>query len=286
MRIESLSVLTTDPSGKAYLQEQYGKVIEGVMVDTASQRYKNKDLSGSPTAGTVEARRYVNATVKEYGTARAAGKGENIKADPVTIAIDTNRELLAEVEEKDISLMGVEGLVEREIAKQKQALEIELETKFFEVANTSATEVDVTGITAVNKIVDKLYLKLHTLKNKYVNGVPLNDIIIFANPTKYAELREYLDDKPSSNISTDEPDIKIFHGAKVESNIYMPDGVDFIVMADGSIAQPVLTKMADSGKIPLSDAYSFGMFFYYGTKAVSADLIFKISTPTTQKAKA
>ena len=51
-RIESLSILTTD-TGKEYLAELYGKVIENVQKALVSADMKNTDLSGDPTAGTV-----------------------------------------------------------------------------------------------------------------------------------------------------------------------------------------------------------------------------------------
>ena len=37
-------------------------------------------------------------------------------------------------------------------------------------------------------------------------------------------------------------------------------------MAYGSVAQPVLPTIAPAEKIQLSNAYSFGMFYDYGTK--------------------
>ena len=54
----------------------------------------------------------------------------------------------------------------------------------------------------------------------------------------------------------------------------MPAGVNAIAMAEGSIAQPVLPTIDDVVKIQQSNAYSFGLFYDYGTKAVTEDLIF------------
>ena len=53
-RIESLSVLSTE-EGKAYLAEQYGKVIQNVQKGLISGSMKNTELSGDPEAGSVEA---------------------------------------------------------------------------------------------------------------------------------------------------------------------------------------------------------------------------------------
>ena len=51
---------------------------------------KNTDLSGDPTSGTVEGKRFVNVVGQAYGTARSAGKGNKVKAKPVIVAIDDN----------------------------------------------------------------------------------------------------------------------------------------------------------------------------------------------------
>ena len=53
-----------------FLAEEYGKVIENVQKLTISGAMKNTELSGDPHAGTVEAKRFANATPKNYGTAR------------------------------------------------------------------------------------------------------------------------------------------------------------------------------------------------------------------------
>lgn len=53
-RLDALSIeLTT--TGKDKLAEEYGKVIENLQHITLAARLKNTDLSGDPTAGTVEA---------------------------------------------------------------------------------------------------------------------------------------------------------------------------------------------------------------------------------------
>ena len=90
-RINALNILL-ESDGKEYLTELYGKTIEGVQKALISGSMKNMDLSGDPVSGTVEAKRFVNATPKNYGTARTAGKGDAVKAKPVTVAIDTDRD--------------------------------------------------------------------------------------------------------------------------------------------------------------------------------------------------
>ena len=106
-RIESLNVLLTD-SGKVYLAEQYGAVIENIQKGTIASALKNTNLSGTPGAGSYEAKRFVNRTSNAYGTARSGGKGQAVKANPVTVKVDTDKELVTEVEQKDVSLIGID----------------------------------------------------------------------------------------------------------------------------------------------------------------------------------
>lgn len=59
-RITSLNVLL-DTTGKMLLAEEYEKVIENVQKNAISGKMKNTELSGDPSAGTVEAKRLANA---------------------------------------------------------------------------------------------------------------------------------------------------------------------------------------------------------------------------------
>ena len=69
-RITSLSQLN-ESAGLDYLAESYGKVIDNVAKSTISSVLKNTDLSGDPTTGTLEAKRFTNTASNPYGTARS-----------------------------------------------------------------------------------------------------------------------------------------------------------------------------------------------------------------------
>src|SRR5574344_2927119 len=99
-RLDALSIeLVT--TGKDKLAEAYGKVIENIQHITLANALKNTDLSGDPSTGTVEAKRFVNVSGNAYGTARTAGAGQKIKVKPVVVSLNDNTEYLEEVEEKD-----------------------------------------------------------------------------------------------------------------------------------------------------------------------------------------
>lgn len=275
-RIDSLSILL-DPSGKDKLSEKYGPVIENLQKSTISGILKNRDLSGDPTSGSVEAKRFVNASSKAYGTARAAGAADKIKAKPVPVSINTDRELLEEVEEKDTRLYGTDNLIDRRISGHSKSMERDLERAFFSCAETSGTAYTLTA-TAINEQVEELIQKIETTKNDYVDGVDRDMISVILDTATYGKMRNFLDTSANnSNVDTAGRDFGLFHGVKVYSSVYLPSGVTMVAMADGAIAQPVMTTLSDPVKIQLSNAYSFGLFYSYGTEAVMPDLIYHVS---------
>jgi hypothetical protein len=268
-RLDSLNILTTG-EGREKLAESYGKVIENIQKSTISGLLKNTDLSGTPETGTVEAKRFVNSTAAAYGTARAGGKGEALKAVPVVIAIDTDKEIINEVEEKDTALYGVDGLIAKKTAMNEKAMKRELERAFFTVAGNQGTTATLEA-TAINEKVEELIQLVENTKNDYVDGVDRDMISVVLDTKTYGALRNYLDSTAVANVDTAVGEMGMFHGVRVFSSVYT--GKSMIAMVDGAVAQPVLTTLDEAGKIPMSNAYHFGLFYSYGTKAVMPDLI-------------
>lgn len=281
-RITSLEVLL-DPQGKMLLSEAYDGVIENVQKATISGQLKNTDLSGDPTAGTVEAKRFVNAKSNAYGTARGKGKGELVKGKPVTIPIDTDREFIEEVEQKDISLLGVDGLITRRSANHAMQMTNELDRAFFAECVASGTQfTPSTEATAIQDIIEEAIVTLETLKNDYIDGIPRNMLSVEVTPAVYSKMRKYLDEVVhNANVDTAAETFDRFHGVRFISTINMPAGCDFIVQVDGSVAQPVRSQAYSAEKIPMSEAYAIELFFYYGTKAVTPETILFYSATGT-----
>lgn len=167
-RIESLGILNTD-SGKEYLAELYGKVIQNVQKALVSAGMKNTDLSGDPTAGTVEAKRFANATSANYGTARKAGKGSQIKAKSVTVAIDNDKEIVEEMEEKDVKLYGVDGVLDRRAANHVLRMAAELDKDFFKAADGEAVKVTVAAGTSVEDELEQVIQEAENTANDFVD---------------------------------------------------------------------------------------------------------------------
>ena len=274
-RIDSLSIeLRT--TGKDKLAEEYGKVIDNVQHITLASRLKNQDLSGDPTSGTVEAKRFVNVSGKAYGTARSNGKGDYIKAEPVVIAINDDTEYIEEVEEKDIKTYGVGGLIERRTRNHQNALAVELDTKFFAEAKTAGTQFTPSaGATSVEDEIEEAIQTIETTKNDFVQGVPRNMIEIVMSPAYYGKLRNKINSISNSNNLGVVPNYEegTFNNVRIYSSVFLPSETDYIVMVDGAVAQPIMTSIYNPEKVQLSDATAFGLFAYKGTKAVTPDLI-------------
>lgn len=273
-RITSLSVLL-ETEGKDYLSELYGKVIENVEKGTISGILKNTDLSGNPVSGTVEAKRIAFAQEQAYGTARAAGAGQKIVARPVTVAINNDKELVSEVEEKDTSLYGVEGLLERRSAEHTASMIRALEKAFFVKAATDATLISSDTTDAQARFEEEV-LAIETTKNDFVNGVPRSMIHIIKTPQEYSKLRRWINtDSNNASVLSNVEEFGLLNGVHVYSSIDLPVGVGTIGMCQGSVAEPVLPKGYDAEKIPLSNAYAIELFYSYGIASVMPDLIIK-----------
>ena len=272
-RIASLNVLLST-TGKDFLAEQYGAVIANVQKNCISQALKNTNLSGTPGAGTYEAKRFENKTSNAYGTARTGGAGQAVKATPVTVAVNVDKEIVVEVEQKDITLYGVDNLVEREAASAQKSMTRELEKAFFaEAVNAGTAYTPAQTVTAIEDIIEGLIQSVETVQNDFVDGVERDMIAVVCNPATFGKLRTYVD---KVNDGGAQPEAyALFHGVKVYSSVYLPNGTNAVAMAEGSIAQPVLPTIAPAERIQLSNAIAFGLFYSYGTKAVAADLIFK-----------
>lgn len=276
-RIESLNILTTD-NGKEYLQELYGKVIENVQKELISVSMKNTDLSGSPEAGSVEAKRFANATTQDYGTAREARKGNAVKAKPVIVAIDQDKEIVEELEQKDISLYGVDGVLERRAKNHVQMLANELDRAFFtEAYNSAENSIIVDETLNIAEMLESVIQKCENMKNEFVDGVPRSMMNLVCSTEYYGKIRNDLDKNQNSNVDTTAEEFYTWHGVKAKSCIHLPEGCKFMLIVDGAVAQPVMTNQYTAEKIGLSEAYAVSLFFHYGTKAVTPDLIFKVS---------
>lgn len=262
-------------SGSADLKELYGYVIENVQKDALSVGLKSQAWTGNPKAGSVEFTRFKNATAKTYGTARTAQKGDAIDAPAVTVNLSTHKEIVEEMANFDIETFGVANVLARRADNHPKVMAVDLDTAFFTTAGTRATSVTVGG-TDIAVDLETIIQKLETVKNAYVDGVDRDMMAIVLTPAKFGLIRTALDSLPSSNVDTASEKFGMYHGVKVYSSTRLPSGVNCLCMTEGAIAQPVVVnEYTAPADIPLSNDKWVGLFYDYGTVALTPELIFK-----------
>jgi hypothetical protein len=265
---DALSIYLSDGTTEDKLIESYAETIDMVQKRAISAQIKNVNLSGDPESGSVEVRRLETAASQAYGTARTAGAGDKVKNNGVTINLDQDKEIVEEVEWKDIQMYGVDGILAKRRRNHQMAMVRELDTAFFTEAVSAGTEVTVTGSTIVAKVED-LILELETVSNDNVDGIDRDMIVLTVKPEVYADLRTYIDTLP--NPVDGGVDVETFHGVRIFSNNRQSQ--EAIAMVEGAIAQPVTAKPYEAERIPLSNAVAIELFYSYGTQAVMSDLI-------------
>lgn len=295
-RTKAISLIQSG-STKVDLAELSGLVIGNIQKDTLSSGLKSQSYTGNPVSGSVEYRRFKNSVSQTYGTARGAGKGDEITAPPTTVNLDCHKEIVEEAAKFDIDAFGVGSIMARRADNHVDTVAAELDTAFFAAAFDEGTAADVDDSDAVEDILEKMIQSVETVKNDYVRGVPRSLIRLILDPVTYGKARGYLD-KGTNNASVDTAaeDFTVFHGVKVYSSINLPIKSEpaessktktttchIIAMIEGAVAQPaVIYPYKEPEKIPLSNDYGISMFFDYGTKALTPDLIFHYSTSVTQ----
>ena len=271
-RTDALSILNgVDAQSQAIrdkLAETYGEVIEAVQKGAISEQIKNKNYSGEPASGSVEIDRFKNATVNNLGTARTAGKGDNLDDNgKVTINVNDDKEIVEEIAKKDIRLFGIDGMAEKRKTNHIKRMIAFLDREFFSKAETEGTAVTPTGSTVQAKL-EELIQSVETTVNDWVDGVDRDMLVVTVTPSVYGELLNYIDSVPNSITGLTD---NMFHNVRIFSNHRQTKSM--ICMIDGAVGQPVVTDEYDAEKIPLSNDIALELYFSKGTKAVMPDLI-------------
>lgn len=276
-RLDALNMFQSDGTTEVLLAEEYGKLIENVYAGAVSTKFKNVDLSGDPAGGSVEAQRVLNSTSVAYGTARAAGAGVGIEANPVTVSLDQHKEIINEAEMFDVERIGLPAFLERKANSNRYAMIKELDTAFFTEAYQQGTKVTPTATSEVGKI-EELILALETVSNDFVDGITRDMMGLVLTPAQHSALRLEIDALPAQDNYYMQGAVGVFHSVPVWVSNHLPKATgqvaDAFVMAFGAVAQPVSIKEMGINRIPLSTALATELFYDYGTKAVTEDLIF------------
>lgn len=290
-RTKAISLL--QGGSKVELSEVSGLVIENIQKMTLAQSLKSQAYTGNPASGSVEFKRFKNSESQEYGTARTAGKGKAITVPPTTVNINVHREIIEEAAKFDIETFGVGNVMARRADNHIETMISDFDVAFFAEAVKEGTAYSPES-TNVLDILEGIIQTLESVQNDYVRGVRRNLIRVILDSTFYGKVRDHLDKSTNNaNVDTAAEEFAMYHGVKVYSSINLPIKVDTssgtkkttchaIAMIDGAIAQPaVIYPYKEPEKIPLSNDYGISLFYDYGTKALTPDLIFHYSTVVT-----
>lgn len=257
---------------KANLAEKLDGVLENVYTSAVSEALKSKRGSGDPTTGSVEYKRFANATLEDKGTARASGKGKSVKEKPVFVNIDTDKEIVEELQGKDIKLYGIDGMIARREKNIQESIVRYLDREFFEEVVNSGTQVDKGSLTALDKILDKGIVQLKSLTNDFIDGINPEDLAIVLSTEARKEFKNKLDELPNGTMPQNGA-IGMYDSIVVHETHRLPVGTNFVIMLKEAVAQPFYVTDFDAEKIPLDDAYAVQSFLYKGTKALIEEAI-------------
>ena len=278
-RTKAISLIQNGET-KVELAELSGLVIQNIQKDTLASGLKSQSYTGNPASGSVEYRRFKNSVSQDYGTARAAGKGTALTVPPTTVNLNTHKEIVEEAAKFDLDTFGVGNIMARRADNHVDTVAAEFDTAFFQAAFDEGTAFTApAGATDPGKIVEALIQTLETVKNDFVRGVPRNIMRLVLSPAFYGDMRDYLDKTVhNANVDTAAEDFTTFHGVRVYSSVFLPANAKAVIMIEGAIAQPaVIYPYKDPEKIPLSNDYGVSMFYDFGTKVLTPDLVFTYS---------
>ena len=275
-RTNAISLLA-GASTPATLAEIYGLVIENVQKSTLSTSLKSQQYTGNPAAGSVEFKRFANSEAKTYGTARTAAKGDKITVPPTTVNLSTHKEIVEEVAKFDIDTFGVAGIMQRRADNHVLTMAADLDRAFFTEASTAGTAFTPAGeVTEIQDIVESMIQTLEVVKNDYTDGVDRGMMDLVLSPAQYGKLRTFLDTQSNPNVDTAGEEFGMYHGVRVYSCTRLAEKCNGLLMIRGAVAQPVVVdQYSNPEKIPLSNDFAVSLFYDYGTKALTPDLIFK-----------
>ena len=285
---DALSIYLENGTTKAYLKNVLAGIFENYQKEALSARFKSKNANLNRAAGSYEFKRFANSTVRDYGTARTAGKGDKIIAPPITVNLDKNKEIVEEVNffDADGSFTdeGFKAMVERRKTNFELSVTDFLDLDFFSVAKAGGTAATALGVTDLDSTksfkrqIETLIGKFEKTgkngtENKYVRGIDRRYMALILDSSLYGLVKDELNDcRNFSQMISDEKFTGI-NGVACFSSVNLPDGVDNELMTMDSIAQPELPSGFEFEKIPLSIEYAMEMFFRYGSKVLAPELV-------------
>ena len=199
-RTNAISLLA-GASTPATLAEVYGLVVENVQKGTLSTALKSQLYTGDPAAGSVEFKRFVNSTSRDYGTARKAGNGDKVTAPAIGVNLNVHKEIVEEVSKFDLDTFGIPKLMQRRADNHVVSMQGTLDRAFFQEAADGGTAFTPASA-KIEEIVEEMIQKLETTSNDYVDGVDRSLMALVLSPAKYGQLRTHLDTQANPNVDS------------------------------------------------------------------------------------
>ena len=290
---KALSIYLEDANTQTFLRNVIVGIFENYQKTAISARLKSKNANLSQKAGSYEFKRFANATVRDYGTARKAGFGDKVIAPPVTVNLDQNKEIVEEVNFFDADGSFTNESFQSFVNSRKINFELSLtdylDSVFFDAIKTQGTAAtalkDVSGaaLTALD-LTKPLRKQLETVigavektgkngtENKYVRGVDRRYMVLVLDSQLYGLVKDELNDCYCFAGKTADEVFPGLNGVAVFSSVNLPEGCHYQLVVMDSVAQPTIEKGFDFEKIPLSVDYAMEMFFRYGTKVIAPEL--------------
>lgn len=254
------------------LAETLDGVIENIQTSAASEVLKNREGSGDPTSGSLEYKRLVNAKLEDKGTAREAQAGAKVIAKPVIVNIDDNKEIIEELQLKDIKLYGIDGMAEKRKGNFTKRVIAYLDRKFFTTAVNAGTQFERGTLTDPKEILDAMIVQAKSTQSDFIDGIDAEDLAIVLSPTWRKAVKNDLDELPNGTTPSNGA-IGMYDSIVVHETHRLPEGVNAIVMLKGSVAQPYYLSEYGAEKVPFDDAIALETFLYCGSKALVEEAI-------------
>ena len=262
----------TDQTTMDNLAEVLDSVIENIQVSAVSEALKNKNGSGNPEGGSIEYKRFVNAELKAKGTARTAGKGDKVIAKPIIVNLNDDKEIVEELQIKDVKLYGIDGMAEKRKGNFAKRVVAYLDRKFFAEAVTSGTRFTRGSLNTAKDIIDAMIVSAKETQSDFIDGIDAEDLALVVNGTYRKALKNELDELPNGTAPGNGV-IGRYDTLDVYESNRMPEGVNAIVMLKEAIAQPTLISDYQAEKVPFDDAIALETFVYTGVKTLVPEAV-------------
>lgn len=247
-------------------------VVENIQTRAVSESLKARNGSGHPAGGTVEYKRFANAVLEDYGTARSGYKGANVVAKPIKILIDTDKEIIEEFAIKDVELYGIKALVERRKTNIERRLSAFLDREFFARAVADGTAFDRNGETDIVKLVDAMIVKAKSTTSDFIDGIDAEDLAFVVSPEWRKALKNHLNELPQGTPAENGL-IGTYDSVDFHESHRLGTGVNGIIMLKEAVAQPYLLSEYGVEKIPFVNAVALESYISKGDGVLAPEAV-------------